>query len=400
MTLRPNTLLLLPSLAAKRAVDGSFMLTRKFVEGVMQYVQHWPGPVCVCVDEAHSDDGNMDPVAVRPDHEAFSVMWRPGSSAAIRKLIGEAGLVLASLVEKNVQVADVGREVETPVVYISEYSLRTRKQIIRAETGNPLLRIRRSMYASRQERRFEAAVRRAAGVQCNGTPTYDAYRPLNPGCLLYFDTRVPAWMAIDDTSLDRRLNGMLTGGPLRLAFSGRLAAMKGADHLPRLAAELRDRGVPFTFDICGAGVQADEIHQSIRDLNLQSLVRMRGVLDFATELMPFVSREVDLFVCCHRQGDPSCTYLETLSCGVPIAGYNNESMAGLCTLAKVGWATPMDNIGALADCIAALHKHRQEIARQSREAAAFARRHTFEETMQRRVDHMHECGRTLEVVRA
>ncbi|HWB20456.1 MAG TPA: glycosyltransferase, partial [Phycisphaerales bacterium] len=272
-----------------------------------------------------------------------------------------------------------------------EYSLNTRKQIIRAQTRNKLLRLRRSLWSANQERRNVAAVRLAAGVQCNGTPTFNAYAPLNSNCMLYFDTRVSSDMLIQPSALETRLADLSKNQPLRLAFSGRLNHMKGADHLPLIAAEIRRLSIPFTLDICGAGLLESSMRAKVAELNVQDSVRFRGVLDFKSQLMPFISNEIDLFLCPHRQGDPSCTYLETLSCGVPIVGYDNEAFTGICSMADIGWTSTMDSPIKIAHVIARLHADRAAVAAASREAVAFASRHTFENTMSKRINHLYHC---------
>jgi hypothetical protein len=85
-----------------------------------------------------------------------------------------------------------------------------------------------------------------------------------------------------------------------------------------------------------------EMRAQVAKRSLENLIQFKGPLDFERELIPFIRENVDLFVCCHRQGDPSCTYLETMSCGVPIAGYDNEAFAGLVKTSAAGWFTPMD----------------------------------------------------------
>jgi glycosyltransferase involved in cell wall biosynthesis len=170
--------------------------------------------------------------------------------------------------------------------------------------------------------------------------------------------------------------------------------MKGADHLPLVARELKYLGIPFTMDICGGGEMEPAIQRDIQRFGLASQVRMRGTLDFENELLPFISEGIDLFVCCHRQGDPSCTYLETYSCGVPIVGYANEAFSGLVVASEVGgagWVTPMDDPVALARKIAELSANRKEIDTASNTALAFATQHTFENTMSKRVQHLIEC---------
>jgi hypothetical protein len=383
--------------AAPGLRDGSFVLTRKFLDGVMEYVRHWPGRVTVWVARAAHDDSNLDHVEVHPSELSFDLRWIEGGDRTpgrFRPMIGGADVVLAALVDRHVCLAQACRAASVPLIYITEYSVKTRQQIVRTETRNPLLRWRRAAWTTRLEDDYRAAVAQAAGVQCNGLPTFNAYRMLNDRALLYFDTRVRADQLASRPALDNRLNSLRRGHPLRLAFSGRLIAMKGADHLVLVARELQRLRVPFFMDVCGGGSLASRLNADIGRFNLADLVRMRGVLDFERELLPFITSEIDLFVCCHRQGDPSCTYLETYSCGVPIVGYDNEAFAGLASVSNVGgpsWVTPMDDPITLARRIADLSGRREEIAAASHNALAFAAQHTFENTMRKRVHHLAEC---------
>jgi glycosyltransferase involved in cell wall biosynthesis len=175
--------------------------------------------------------------------------------------------------------------------------------------------------------------------------------------------------------------------PLRLTFSGRLIAMKGADHLITLANLLKQRGVLFRFDIFGDGNLLPMMKNRVEHYQLTERVFLHGAVDFATELLPFISNQVDLFVCCHRQSDPSCTYLETYSCGVPIIGYNNRAHQGILDIHDVGWSVKMNAINDLATKIEYLSQHREEIKQKAQTAIEFARNHTFENTFKNRMDH-------------
>jgi len=379
--------------------DGSFVLTRKFLEGVREYGRYWPGSIAVWVQRLTQADGNLDHVEVHPSELPFDLQWIEGDERdgdRFLPAIRSADLVLAALVDRHVALAELCQRQGVPLVYVSEYSIKTRQQIVRAETRNPIVRWRRHVWTTRLEDAYCDAVRRAAGVQCNGLPTHNAYKSLNPRALLYFDTRVRAEQLVSKATLTHRLDELRQGGAIRLAFSGRLTAMKGPDHLPLVARELKRLGVAFTFDVCGGGELEGRMRSDIARFGLADCLRLRGVLDFERELLPFVAREVDVFVCCHRQGDPSCTYLETYSCGVPIVGYDNEAFAGLAAASNVGgpgWVTPMDDPITLARRIADLANRREEIAAASHNALAFAARHTFEHTMENRVQHMLECMR-------
>lgn len=386
-----ETLYLVPALEARECSEA-FELTKKFVDGVSEYVKRWHGPVVVLVSRAQSPSSNLDTMLVKPGEVSFGLQWRQENDAKLSERIADAELVLATLVHRNTGLSQLCRQLNVPVVYITEYSVDTRCQIVRAETTNPLLRWRRQSWTKRLERRYEQAVRCADGVQCNGTPTFRAYQSINRRPLLYFDSRVRQEMLACSKQIQERTGQLLSGGPLRLVFSGRLIAMKGADHLPLVAGELDQLGVPFTMDICGAGDQVDRIAAKIRNLNLMERVQLRGVLDFESQLLPHILRNADLFVCCHRQGDPSCTYLETMACGVPIIGYDNEALRGIVQTSGVGWATPMDQPKRLAQRIAQLNQDRLSLAEAAYAVLAFASQHTLEQTMDRRVEHLQQCS--------
>jgi glycosyltransferase involved in cell wall biosynthesis len=384
-------LLVTPTLRARFEADGTLTTTRKFLDGMQKYVELWPGPIRLLMQQTPDSDANLDHTTVRIKDLPFDVVQADFADAqALRSQLAGAGVLLASLDHEQVSVASLCAEVSVPCVYVSEYSLRTRYQIIDTSTRNPLLRWRRRLWASRLEGRQRKAVKRASGIQCNGTPTFDAYQPINPSPHLYFDTRVSPNLIVSPELLRDRLARMMAGGPIRLAFSGRLAKMKGADHLVKIARALKAMGVEFRLDIFGNGECASDMKREIASNDLGDRVIMRGVLRFAEELMPEMSANVDLAILPHPQGDPSCTYLETLSAGVPIAGYANEAWTGVQRTAKaeIGVSTKLGDPEPLAAAIAELARDRARLARMSEAGRLFALGHTFDDTFKRRIDHL------------
>jgi glycosyltransferase involved in cell wall biosynthesis len=383
-----KSLVILPSIGAVPHADGQITITRKFLDGVAEMARHWDGPVEVILPPIDATTDNLDSVRIDPREAGVVVKVVPFEAQRLMPELAEAGIVLATVYYLLNDAAEWCRQVGVPCVYVSEYTLETRLQILGAEVSNPFVRARRKFWEYGQERKIRAGLRLAAGVQCNGTPTYDVYQSICTNSLLFFDGRVERRMLISPDELARRLDSLKGGRPLRLAFSGRLIRMKGADHLPLVARELKRRQVPFQMTICGDGLLADGMRQQIHSLGLEDCVRMPGVLDFANQLLPLVKREIDVFVCCHRQGDPSCTYIETMSCGVPIVGYENEALAGLLRRVPAGIGVSMDDVSALADAVARLHTDRESLAAMSRRALVFAADNTFEETFRKRIEHL------------
>lgn len=383
-----RSLVVAPSLGAGIGRPDQIRLTGKFESGMQAYIDRWDGPVTVLIEpDSNEHSGNLDDVWVRLDELPFQVVVARFDSEIAKQTMVNAGVVMGGPDHRMNHAAATCGDAGVPFVMVTEYSLKTRLQIVDADNLAFWRRWRRRQWQIRQEKATVASVRRAAGLQCNGTPTFEAYRELNANTLLYFDSRVAQDMIPSEPGLASRSLQFNAQRPLRLAFSGRLNPMKGADHLVKVAASLRQLGVLFRFDIYGDGPLVPSMTEEIRSLGLEKEVVLGGVLDFASELMPRMRKETDLFVCCHRQGDPSCTYLETWACGVPIVGYDNEAFAGLLRICKAGHAVSMDDWQGLAKSIARLSQSPKELINLAREGLSFAKNHTFGSEFQARINH-------------
>ena len=382
----PN-LTLIPSVPVW--VEGdALVFDRKFHDGLMRYVAAWPGRVrCLAWRGATALSG-FGAVRARAADLPFDIELLDEHETITPAHLEPATVVLAAADDhRQLRVAALCREHGIRCAYVIEYIPETRHQINRLEAPNPFVRWRRDLFLRGRERERRAAFEACDGLQANGMPAHDAYQS-HGNCLLYFDTRIGRRSLIDDGALEARLATLQQPRPLRLAFSGRLIAMKGADHLVEVAARLHTRGVACEWTIYGAGELDSQLRARVRRLGLRKLVHMPGAVDFDTELIPAIQSHCDLYVMLHRQSDPSCTYLETLSCGIPIVGYENRALGGLLRVADVGTGVAMDDIDGVVDALTRLDADRSAIARMSRAALIFARGHAFEDTFQRRVDQL------------
>lgn len=388
-------LILLPSLKARRGPRGGLVLTQKFLNGAAQYAQTWPGgPVTTLVELTDTPGTDMDDVEVMPTETVTPLEMRPASNDVLVERLRTGAAVLAFLWPEAEGLAALCLSIGVPLIFVSEYSPRTERQIIDATCRNPVRRWRRKLWAARAERIRQRELRFAAGIQCSGSPTYEIYRHVNQNAIVFFDNRVPAANVITETELTRKLDELTSSRrPLRLVFGGRLIAMKGVLELPRIAQELRRLGVDFTLDIYGKGDLEERLRHDIAALGLRDHVFLRGVLDFNTGWIPLLKQRADLFVCCHPQGDPSSTYPEVMSCGVPIAGYDNEAFVGIVQHSGSGWLSPTNEPEALAAVIARLDKNRTEMQAAARKARQFAAAHAFEKTFAARIDHIVKLSR-------
>lgn len=374
----PHLLMLAPA-PVIRLPDGRLRLDVKFVEGMRAHADLWQGTV-----EAVLWEGART--------IPFGAEYAPGDLGFALKVLPQGTgpeVQGADLVAAPADMAEalVLAEGPVPVVFVVEYTIGTRLRIVAldAERG-PLRKLRSALWNLQVEARRRRAFRRAAGIQCNGYPAYRAYRTLNRATMLYLDGRMRADMMATPADLAAKA---AYDGPLRLVHSGRLEPMKGAQDLLPVAQRLAEAGVEFTLDIFGAGSLAAEI--AAGGATLGGRVRLHDPVDFETILVPWMRQNADLFLSCHRQADPSCTYLEALGCGVPVLGYANEMWAEMAPASAGGWAVPMANRGALVDRLRALAADREGLAKAAAAGLEFAKAHDFETEFRARMAHFVAC---------
>lgn len=369
--------------------------------GAAQYALSWPGPVTSLVRLSETQTTDMDHAEFFPGEAETGLEVRPQDDREMAERLKNAAAVVALLARNERQTALLCHRIGVPVIFVSEYSPRTERQIIAADASNVIVRLRRNLWLWRTELiRRKELLPIAAGLQCSGTPTYDSYAGLSRDTLLFFDNRVRQCAVIDDLSLAAKAAALRKGGPLRLVFGGRFVAMKGILELPKVASALAKAGVPFTFDIFGSGPLESDLESRIRAEGLQDRMALRGVLDFETGWIPYLRENADIFVCCHVQGDPSSTYPEVMSCGVPIAGYNNEAFQGIVRESGAGWGVPLFDAATLAQELARLHGAREEIVAAATRARNFASQHAFETTFFKRVQHFIRNSRLPDELKA
>lgn len=390
----PRELIILPSLKARRSLSGALTLTQKFLDGAAEYAHAWPGPVTVIVEIKDDKSSNMDQVEVMPENLEIGLELRPQDTQVFAARLAQAAVVLAFLTQDETETAAFCKRSGIPIVFITEYTPQTEVQIVKAATRNPVLRLRRKLWIRQSARkRLEILRKYSTGLQCSGKPTYDLYKSVACNPMLFFDNRVRSADILDDAGLAETCNHLKQGAPLRLIFGGRLIAMKGVLELPRVARALDRLKVPYRLDIYGSGVLEDALRNTISQTGLSDRVAVHPPMDFQTGWIPLLKRAADIFVCCHPQGDPSSTYPEVMSCGVPIIGYNNEAFAGIVQESGAGRAVPMHDAPALAAEIAQLDNDRQTLCAMSQQGRDFARDHCFETTFNRRVEHLINISR-------
>jgi colanic acid/amylovoran biosynthesis glycosyltransferase len=380
-------LLVIAPITACITGDGIY-LDSKFVEGMRFYSEKWDG----LVTSIFRISGNrlpFDNLFTETDLP-FEVILCERDHVFSVELMQQFDIVLCSGdIPDQSKIARICAGTSTKPVFIIEYIPETRRQIVKLShrSFSPKAIFQFAKLAI-EERARQKAFRMAAAVQCNGYPAYDFYRDLSGNTILYLDSRMSRDLMGDEDQLAARESYRASGRPIRILHSGRLEPMKGSQDIIPIARKLAKLGVDFRIDIFGTGSLKDTIFNDIAHFNLEDRITMHGVADFSTQLVPFAKQHSDVFLSCNRQSDPSCTYLESMGCGLPIVGYDNRMWSALCADSQAGLIAPMGDHDEAAKIISRLKKDLALISTLSRNALSFAKKHDFECEFAKRISQL------------
>ncbi|MBI5263397.1 MAG: glycosyltransferase [Bradyrhizobium sp.] len=360
-------------------------MDEKAVAGLRLYADLWPGRVR-CIFRAGPKSSIAFGGAYDPNDLPFEVKLVPDGTQVSDADLSDASVVLASGDNwLDFPIAEQGKRLGFRVCFVIEYTLSTRATIAFLSKMSIFKKIRSLVWLLHKEMQRRAAFKKAMFLQSNGIPAAESYGECCRSVLTFFDTRLSRAQMATSKDVRSKVRRLQSGAPLRLVYTGRLERMKGAEHLVEVARQLQ---IPFTLDIYGDGTLRTEMQDAIRRWSLNDRVRIHQPIDFSTALIPMLRTEADLFLCCHVQSDPSCTYLETLGCGVPIVGYANRAWKGLLSKADAGWSVQLRRPALMAKKVEELHGSRDELCSKIDGAISFARKHSFEDEFRRRVEHL------------
>lgn len=368
---------------------GVLRVDRKFHLGMLNFVEQLKLPCCTMNPAGQFGQLIMDqievPMASLPYRVQAITLDHGGNPDApgmqkMRAQIGRSRLVYGT----GMASFELSRELGRTFVSIQEYDLQTRITATASQVDNPLRRLIRSVRCVRNYRRkVLPEIEGADAVHCNGYPIYDVAARHNANALLYLDSRMAGSDVIDEAQLQQRI-ASLPGRRLRLLYSGRYERMKGATDAVRVGVECLRRGMDVEMHFFGQGSLLDQMKKIAGTAPDPSRLVIHPAVPYPDLVQ--MSRQFDLFVCCHVQNDPSCTYLESMGAGLPIVGYANRMWEQLRTSSRVGYSSPMHRPAKVADDVARLYQNRSELASMSLLAASFARSHCFEREFRKRVD--------------
>ncbi len=369
----PTLCVVLPDQAIR--YRGHWYMDARTVTGLVQHFQDWDAPVVVVAEPADADavpGPTWAQVAGLGPQCRFVTSREPG------RVIAEESpdLWTALLMPRYLPLLEA--RLPGRCVLNAENDLANRLRYSLEGVRSPLRRARIAAGARRHERGLRRAVRRSDGLQCNGGAAFAAYGGLQPRSMMFYDSRV---------FRESRAQGPrpLTG-TLSLAFSGRLIQQKGFADALAAFAEARRRGLDAVLHVFGDG----DLRGMLPDDDPR--VEYHGLVSYEPDWVRFMTEKVDALLIPHRQGDPSCTYLEGMGCALPFVSYDNDTAQHLVTVSQAGWTAPLGDVRGLAEHLLRLQDDPGVLVAAQKAALAFAAQHTFEAECARRAAHLRSCG--------
>ena len=370
-----------------RVVDGILCVDRKFHTGMLAFCAALGGGMTTVHPLATQDCIGIDMIEIPLDALPYAVLVvePDGDRASFQHLIESSTLVYGMGLgfERMAQACGV------PYVMVAEYDLKTR---IVASTSQVRSAARKSVRAARIAgdyfMHFAPDAKRAASVHCNGYPIYDALQSVNDNRVLYLDSRMSEDMVTSGEQLNVRLRDRPSRA-LRLLFSGRYEPLKGALDAVNVAISAIRRGLHVEMHTYGEGSQKDDMRRLVEGAGMTAQVIVHDAIP-DPELVE-ISRGFDVFVCCHIQGDPSCTYLEAFGAGLPIVGYDNRMWRRLCQESGAGLSVRMHDVEAVVGGLESIHSQSGLLEELSHRAREFAISHTLDREFAKRTDAIREA---------
>lgn len=365
---------------------GRYALDSKALSAVRTYSTLWSGAVTiatkgVATGAATPNDGL---VWFYPDEEAFDVFVDENYPLGLRARRPDVLMALHTFAHQELV------DLELPVVLICENDLMNRQSLMAAINGGLLSRIRSSIGLARRELTMKRMVKKAAGIQCNGFAAWNSYSQLNHEPMTFHDHRIYS------KDIDMAIHAKAWDGsvPLRLGFSGRLHPIKGPEYVIQLATKLALTHPEISLHIMGSG----GVEAELRRVAPPNVV-FEGYLDFETQWKDIVRERIDLMVLPHVQGDPSCTYFESLGCGAPILGFRNSTLTPLVEQTGAGWAVKRRDVGAMVKVVDGLVANPVLLHEARRKGLAFMQANSYESVSCERIRHLDAVARSSGMAR-
>lgn len=228
-------------------------------------------------------------------------------------------------------------------------------------------------------------VRHASVGLFQGHDCYTAYGPFCPQAHCVYDVHTQKSDQINPDQLQRKIQSVAQGNPLRIVYVGRAAEMKGPLDWLRSIHQVIQAGVEVEATWVGDGPLLPAMQDLVQELGLDRQVRLMGFMSDRSALLNLL-RSQHLFLFCHKTPEAPRCLIEALVAGCPLVGYDSPYPRGLIAEQGGGDFVPLHQWQALANLVLAYQRDRSKLVQLIQAAALSGKRFDQETVYQHRID--------------
>lgn len=225
-------------------------------------------------------------------------------------------------------------------------------------------------------------VRKASLGLFQGQETFNIFQNIcvEPHCV--YDVHTTRSDQISTELLQDKLVS-LNRGPLRIAYMGRAAEMKGPLDWVNAIHRIHQAGVDVEATWLGNGPLFDEMKERVQSLGLANCIKMPGFVGDHDQVLAEMRRS-HLLMFCHKTPESPRCLVESLVVGTPIVGYGSAYPEGLVEPHGGGEFVEIHQWEQLADRVIALAQDRDRLKQLIQAAAQDGKRFSEEDVFENR----------------
>lgn len=201
-----------------------------------------------------------------------------------------------------------------------------------------------------------------------GQECFEAFSQFSRNAHCVYDVHTQKQDHITSDRLGAKIDQLVQGQPLKIAYAGRATEMKGAIDWIRVIHRLCEAGVKVNAIWLGDGNLLPQMKQLAADLGIRDRIRFEGFVSDRQKILKIL-RQQHLFLFCHKTPESPRCLIEALVSGCPIVGYDSSYPRGLVAEQGGGLFSPINDEVTLAEQIMRLNADRPRLCCLVQEAA-------------------------------
>lgn len=163
--------------------------------------------------------------------------------------------------------------------------------------------------------------------------------------------------AVDPEFFSPRAEKANHNDTFRITTTGALIWRKGYEYALQSIRALKDRGISMRFNIVGGGPERDRVLFTIRDLDLEDVVRLHGPQ--SPERVREFLQSSDVFLLSSLSEGISNALLEAMACELPVVTTDCGGMREAVTDGVEGFVVPVRDVDAISEALQMLWENPQ-----------------------------------------